>query len=193
MIDREKVVRLRHGEERAFREIYDTHFSKLYRYAHSFTHSPEASEEIIQEVFATLWRKKQTLNPDHSLNHYLYTLTKHRCFRFLKQRAQQHALRQELIHRSVPSSNDTEDQVTYRQSYAIAQEAIRQLPPKRQLIYEMARLEGRPLQEIAEELGISLSTVKNQLLTASQAVRGYFRSRTDHLTGWLLMLSPFLL
>lgn len=188
MIDRKTVVRLQCGDEKAFREIYNTHFSKLYRYAYSFTHSSEAAEEIIQEVFATLWRKRETINPGQSLNHYLYTLVKHRCFRFLKQRAQQQLLQQELTHCSASSSNDTEDQVTYRQYYAIAQEAIRQLPPKRQLIYEMARLEGRPLREIAEELGVSLSTVKNQLLIASQAVKGYFKRHTDHIISWFLLL-----
>ena len=82
--------------------------------------------------------------------------------------------------------------MTYRQYYSIAEEAIQQLPPKRQLIYKMARLEGRPLREIAEELGVSLSTVKNQLLVASQTVKGYFRSHTDHITAWFVLLSTIL-
>ena len=189
MIDETIVRRLKNGEERAFRQIYDTHFPKLYRYALAITHSPEASEEVVQEAFMTLWRKRASVDPTQSLNHYLYTLTKHQCFRSLQDVARRKDLEQELSYRLATSSTDTEDQVAFNQSYAIAQEAIRQLPPKRQLIYEMARLKGYSLREIAQELGISVSTVKNQLLLATQAVRLYFRSHSDRIIGWALLLS----
>ena len=189
MIDSQLVPRLQQGEEEAFRQVYTTHFPKLYRYALTFTHSHEVAEEIVQEVFMTLWRKRQAINPAQSLNHYLYTLTKHRCFRFLQQTARQASLRRELALRLEKSCCSTENEVIYNQYYAIAQEAIRQLPPRRQRIYQMARLEGLPLREIAQQLGISLSTVKNQLLIASQAVKMYFRSHTDHIISWSFLLT----
>lgn len=188
MIDSHLVSRLKQGEEEAFRRVYDTHFPKLYRYALSFTHSHEGAEEIVQEVFMTLWRKRQTINPKQSLNHYLYTLTKHRCFRFLQQTARDTTLRQELASRLERSCCSTENEVIYNEYYTITQEAIQQLPPRRQRIYQMARLEGLPLREIAQQLGISISTVKNQLLIASQAVKLYFRSHTDHIISWILLL-----
>ena len=189
MIDEKVVQRLKNGEERAFRQIYDTHFPKLYRYALTILHSPEASEEVVQEAFMTLWRKRASVDPTQSLNHYLYTLTKHQCFRSLQELARRKDLQQELSYRLATSSTDTEDQVVFNQSYAIAQEAIRQLPPKRQRIYEMARLNGYSLREIAQELGISVSTVKNQLLLATQSVRLYFRRHSDRIIGWGLILS----
>ena len=189
MISRRLVSRLQQGEEAAFREVYTTHFPKLYRYALTFAHSHEVAEEIVQEVFTTLWRKRQTINATQSLNHYLYTLTKHRCFRFLQQTARQATLRQELAHRLERSCCSTENEVIYNECYTITQEAIRQLPPRRQRIYQMARLEDRPLQEIAQNLGISISTVKNQLLIASRSVKSYFRSHTDHIISWAFLLT----
>lgn len=189
MIERKLASRLKNGEEKAFREIYETHFPKLYRYALTFTHSSEATEGIVQEVFMTLWQKRRSIDPDQSLNHYLYTLTKHRCFRFLKQLARDTALQQELASRLEIFSSNPENQVIYDQYHSIAQDAIRQLPPKRQHIYKMARQEGKSVKEIAQELGISMSTVKNQLLAATQAVRNYFISRSDHIISWILLLS----
>lgn len=171
--------RLKNGDERAFQEVYDLYHHKLFRYSLKFTHSEEATQEIIQDIFLKLWENRQGLKPHLSLQNYLYTLNKHENFKYLQQAARQVELQKEIIHRYEASRNSTEDEVIYDEYMEIAEEAIEQLSPQRQLIFKMSRYEGHSSKEIAEALGISNNTVRAQLAKATQHIKDYFYVHSD--------------
>lgn len=172
------TTRLKDGDEHAFRVIYDRYHHRLFQYSLRFTQSTEATQEIIQDVFLTLWTHRQSLQPTRSLQNYLYTLNKHENFKFLQRAARQATLQREIIARYETQRNPTEEAVIYQEYMDIAGEAVDHLPAQRQLIFRMFRFEGRSSQEIAALLGISHHTVRAQLVKATQYIKKQFRLRT---------------
>src|SRR5690606_26418249 len=67
---------LQKGSQAAFTEIFNRYWDKLYFIAHKHLKSSQASEEIVQDVFMTLWEKRETLSI-HSLPLYLAAMTRY--------------------------------------------------------------------------------------------------------------------
>lgn len=186
------VAQLKVGDEKAFRKIYDLYHHKLYYYSLRFTNSGEAAKELVQEVFVKLWMVRENLNPDLSLQNYLYTIARHLNFKYLQRAASDLTLREEVMHRYAVHCNHTEDQVIYEEYLKIAEKAVEQLSPHRQLIYKMSRYEGLSYKEIAGNLGISINTVKNHLVAANKYIKEYLLVHTDIPVGVLILLTSCL-
>ncbi len=174
----EVTERLKNGDELAFREVYDRYHHRLFRYSLKFTHSREATREIIQNIFVKLWTNRHLLNPRLSLQNYLYTLNKHENFKYLQRAAHHLPLQEEILRRYKTSPSHTEDEVIYNEYLEIAEKAIEQLSPQRRLIFKMFRYEGHSSKEIAAALGVSNHTVRAQLVKATRHIKEYFYSHT---------------
>jgi RNA polymerase sigma-70 factor (ECF subfamily) len=70
------------------------------------------------------------------------------------------------------------------------QGALAQLSPRKRVIFELRSDQGLSAREIAEQLGISVNTVKFQLMQATKFLRSYFRQHAD-LPVILCLLLPF--
>lgn len=68
----ELLYLLRNGDEKAFRKIYDLYWEKLFISAYNKLKDRELCEDILQEVFIGLWKKRDTLIIQTSLQNYLY-------------------------------------------------------------------------------------------------------------------------
>lgn len=165
------VLRLRNADEEAFRIVYDMYKSKLYWYCLKITKSSEVSEEIVQDVFVTLWEHKESLHPDSSLGAYFHTLVKHKVLNHLKKAALTTAYVKEKPLTSDEATNNTETGLDYANYLELAKIAITKLPPQRQLIFKMSRQEEMSNHEIAVSLGISKNTVKSQIVKALKFLR----------------------
>lgn len=183
------VAQLKEGNERAFRKIYDLYHHKLYYYSLRFTHSGEAAKELVQEVFVKLWMVRENLNPDLSLQSYLYTLARHLNFKYLQKAASDSELREEIMHHYTAHYINTEDEFVYAEYLKIAEKAVEQLPPHRRLIFKMSRYEGLSYKEIAGNLGISINTVKNHLVKANKCIKKYLLVHTDIPVGILILIT----
>lgn len=186
------VAQLKEGDEKAFRKIYELYHHKLYYYSLKFTNSCEAAKELVQEVFVKLWMVRENLNPDLSLQSYLYTISRHLNFKYLQKAASDSTLRGEIMDRYVAHCNNTEDKLIYEEYLKIAEKAIEQLPPHRQLIYKMSRYEELSYKEIAGNLGISINTVKNHLVEANKYIRKYLLVHADIPFGTLILITSCL-
>lgn len=189
----EWVVRLKNGDEGAFRKIYDQYHHRLYQYTLKFTNASEMAKEIVQEVFVKLWMSHKYLNPELSLQSYLYTIARHLNFKFLQKVAHDSALKEEIIHCYTAQRNYIEDKLIYDEYVKIAHEAVEQLSPHRQLVYRMSKHEGLSHQEIAIRLGVSMNTVKNHLVDANKSIKEYLLLHTDIPINILIFLIAYCL
>lgn len=166
------VKRLKKGDEQAFRAIYDSYHHKLYNFSLKFVHADETAKEIVQNVFLKIWHNRRKLNPQLSFQAYLFKIAKHENFKYLKKAARDASLKEELIHRCLSTAAPVEDDLLFSEYQAMASKAIALLPPKRRLVFELAQ-QGLTLEEIAQELGISVHTVRSQLAHATRSVKDY--------------------
>ncbi|WP_082706580.1 RNA polymerase sigma-70 factor [Flavobacterium sp. TAB 87] len=165
------VNQLMVGNHLAFRTLFDTYRNDLYRFSLSMVHSSTYAEEIVQDVFLKVWIKRESLNPEMSFKAYLFTITKNKTLKFLKKAANNRKLREEVFYTSQKITNVTEHYIREAELEIIKQKALDKLSPKRLLIFEMSRNEGKSYDTIAEELSLSPHTVRNQMSKALESLR----------------------
>ncbi len=184
--DKLLIEQVREGNEKAFRKLFDTYRNDLYRFSLSMVVSKDYAEEIIQDVFLKVWVKRITLNQELSIKSYLFTMTRNKSISFLKKAANNRKLREEIFYKSQKSVNPTEKYIREAELEIIKQDALDLLPPRRRLIFEMSRNDGKNYKEIAQELGISQNTVRNQMSMALETLRNFILNNRDVALALLL-------
>lgn len=119
-------------------------------------------EDITQEAFIRLWQKHAAFSCESSIKAFLYTITRNACLNFIK-----HCRRRQKSKRALVNDlANAEDCVLRRMLQADVsnevQAAVKKLPPECGRIVWMGYIEGFGNQQIAQQLQLSVSTVKNQ-------------------------------
>lgn len=167
---------VRSGDEKTlqyFESLYEKHASQLHALAVKTTKSFHLSQDIIQDVFLTLWSHRAELQNIKNIDAWLYTVTENKLIDFLRKTAADNRLRETLWKKSQSILNETEELMDEKECRRSIHQAIKSLPPQRQLIFRLNRDAGMNYKEIADALSISRHTVKNQLSSALQAIQRF--------------------
>ena len=165
---------LRQGCPRAFSKIYD-HFSRpIYRHIRKLVYEEEVAEEILQEVFLAVWNKREKIDPAQSFWPYLYQVAKLLVYSHYRKVAQNKRLLDHLIITSVDRVTNAEELLIDRETHELLIRAIERLPPQRKQVFKLCKLEGKSYQEVADQLGISTSTINQQIVAANKSVKEFF-------------------
>ena len=190
--DRLLVQELIAGNEKAFHSLFETHQNDVFTYSRSFLKSDVYADEIVQEVFMKVWLKRETLNSSLSFKAYLMTITKNMTLNFLKKATYDEKLREEVYYGRPEFSNPIYDEIREKELEVIKQEALELLPPKRRLIFELARNEGMSYEDISQALGISRNTVKSQMRKALETLRNFLSNQRDLNINLLILTMEWL-
>ncbi len=190
-IEREIIKKVSEGDHGAFRRIFDQYKDILYGYSYKLTKSQTLAEEAVQEVFLKVWQNRQTLDADRPIKAYLYKITQNHVYNTLRNAAYNDKLKQQIFYRCLNTHYSTEDQVIYRDLETFKDQAIDRLPARRQLIFRMSRVQGLSHEEIANQLGISQHTVKDQIVKALKSIKEQLLTHTDIAVSVILGLLLF--
>lgn len=172
--DTDLALRLKSGQESAFREVFDLHFKRLYNFSFRFLKNRVQAEEIVNDAFLSLWVNREKLNADLPLLPYLYTIVRRLALNTLRNIATSQKAMDKLWAQMEKLSNETEETILLNDLKQFTENAILHLPPQQQLVFRMSRYEGLSYDEIAEKLNISRNTVKNHLIAALKTLRSHF-------------------
>jgi len=178
-----RITAIRKGDTGAFRVLYDTLKQDIYAYAHRFFRDTALAEETVQDVFMQVWKHRETLDPAQSIKAYVYRIARNHIYNKLKAFARQEKYQKHVFYSHITTSNDVEDFVDYKELQSLYEEAISKLPPQRQLIFRMSRMDFLSHDEIAEQLAISKNTVKDQMVKALKFIKQYMLAHTDLAIG----------
>ena len=169
------IKKLRKGDERAFRLLYDRHYVLLCRFANQLLNNAALAEEVVDDVIFYLWEHRQEVEIRYSIRAYLMRAVRNRCLNELQ--LQSH--REELHISSFlsPESMDFLDSlfVDNKQPLGMLLEqeleeelkrSIDELPLECRKVFYKSRFEQKKYEEIATELGISVKTVKYHIKNA---------------------------
>ena len=170
------VSELKNGNEKAFRKLYDFYYQDIYGYSISLLKSKELAEENVQDVFLKIWLRRETLNLEQSFKSFLFTIARNQAFNLLNKAANDVLLKEEVFYNSEKSHAEGDFSIREEDCKKLKKQAIKQLPPKRKRIFKMSRKQGKTYEEIGEELGISVNTVKNQMSKALESMRLFFQA-----------------
>ena len=169
--------------QHVFRTFFNKHYEELVRYANGYLFDKDSSEDVVQEVFIYIWENASEMKINASLKGYMYTMVRNRCLNYLKSIKitddfEFLEFNINLITEHVFDRVDDEDKkIVYHQILKI----VDALPEKMQQIVRLKFLHNYKYQEIADEMGVSVNTVKTQLKRAKLRI-------TELVTSVLILL-----
>jgi len=173
------LMQLQQGNERAFSKIYD-HFSRpLFLKFVRLVNDEEVAQELLQELFLTVWIKRERINPEQSFWPYLHEVAKWLVYNHYRKVAYNKRLLDHLIITTVAHVTNAEELLIDQETHDLLIQAIEHLPPQRKQVFKLCKFEGKSYQEVAELLGISTSTINNQIVAANKSVKEFFLLNND--------------
>jgi RNA polymerase sigma-70 factor (ECF subfamily) len=163
---------------KAYQALYELLSVRLKHFCFSFVKSGEVADEIVSDVFIKLWQIKNKLPEIDNLRVYLYTVAKNFCLNYItRQYKNPVVLLDDIDIEPVVYIGNPEELCISSDIVHKIRLAIRQLPPRSRLIFQMIKEDGMSYKEVAEILHISVLTVRNQLAIAirklAAALPGY--------------------
>lgn len=180
------ISELKNHNEQAFSKLFDMYYQDIYGYSISLLKSKDIAEENVQEVFLKVWLHRESLELDKSFKSFLYTIARNQAFNTLSKAANAAVVKEEIFYKSQLSYNQADYAIREEDCKKLRKQAIKNLPPKRRQIFKMSR-KGKTYEEISQELGISIHTVKNQMSKALESLRLFFQAH-DGLLLFLLYI-----
>jgi RNA polymerase sigma-70 factor (ECF subfamily) len=167
-------ARIRGGDEGAFERLFRAHYVELCEFANRLVAAPDIAEELVQGVFARLWRDRERLEIRTSIRAYLYTAVRNTALNHLD-RGRTERRHLELVRDAGTEAMDPEPDASSRleaaETIAEVRRAIRRLPPRCREAVVLRWQHGLRHAEIAEVMGISIKGVENQLTRGMRALR----------------------
>ena len=184
--DIDLVGLLQNEDEEAFVEIYNRYWKRVYFLAFKYTKSEEASKDIAQDVFLKLWINRNNLNNIRDFKPFLFVSARNLIISSLRNKVFHVELDEDEILKEDTLLPDK--QLSYKESLGLLNEAIEQLPPQQKIAYRLSRNDGKKYEEIAAEMGISISTVKIHVSKAIGFVRNYLINNSVHKAILILII-----
>lgn len=164
--------RLRNNDINAFNTLYWEYHGAIYANALKLIKDPIIAEDIVQEVFVTLWGKRHTIDPEQDIAGWLFVVSHHKTVDQLKQKIR-HALVQKKLSIAGESNSITVNTELKEDQLTTIEEAVDQLSPQKRKVFELCKVQGRTYKKAAEELHISKYTVKEYLSEALISIKKY--------------------
>lgn len=163
---------LKKGDTKAFKTIFDTYYKRLYVFSLSYVTEKYAAEEIVENVLLKLWQKRHKLDKIENLKSYLYSMVRNASLDYLKKENKYVRLDIQK-HDAINSKNAF---IIEEETHAILFQALETLPKKCRKIFELSCLEGLKYKDIAEDLQISINTVKSQRARAIELLKIHLKT-----------------
>jgi len=181
-LEQELLCLIMNNDERFLELLFKLYYSKLCVYATTFIKIPDLAEEIVQETFIKFWENRASIQIDISFKAYIFRSVHNNCINYLKKsdviRRQYKEMSDEIIyHNEVALQNFSPEIIEGLISEELESRlnnALEDLPPQSRKIFIMNRFDQLSYCEIANELNISVNTVKTQMKRALKKLREVF-------------------
>ena len=184
MVDLDDIHGIKNGDKNAFRRFFDRYYNSLIAYITTFTNDKMESEDIVQQVFVSVWDGRAGLEDIKYPKKYIFTMAYYKYLDTVKNLKKRDKFFVDLYHRAL-EERVTEDKEIAEKRIEKLKQIIDSLPNNCKKIIIMNKVDGLKYKEIAETLNISVKTVESQMRIAFIKIRKSFED--DHL--FLLFLT----
>ena len=134
-----------------FKSRFQEHYSRLCRIAYGYVSDQDDAEDIVQELFISVWNKRLDDMPEKEFAAYMTTSVRNSCVSFLRKR------KEDMVsiddHPASASCMPDETPEEGKTLQDILDSALETLPPRCKDVFLLAKLQGLKYREIAEEVG----------------------------------------
>lgn len=168
---------------KAFRHFFEGFYPSVCVFAQKYLKDAELAEDISQEAFFEFWVRKDKFTDIKAMKGFIYTVTRNKCLNNIKSRT----IRENILKDEISSDDYFYEMVLEEETYSILYKSVNNLAPQSQKIVWLS-MEGKKNQEIADQLKISVNTVKTLKKNAYKELRLQLK---DHVFV-LFLISYFL-
>ena len=170
------VVKSRTGDSDAFAELYTATYSKQYRYAYQYVKDPNLAQDIIQEVYILVLRNLDALKDPRLFVSWLNQITFRVCYNFKTRLAMRN---EEEISLEMQKNTDSffgrelspEEKVSLKYERTELMKCVLDLQPKEAQAIIMRYYNNMTIEDIADAMDCSRSTVKRRLAAGKANLR----------------------
>ncbi|SHJ80480.1 RNA polymerase sigma-70 factor, ECF subfamily [Tangfeifania diversioriginum] len=195
MFDFETKKQLKTGKPAAFKEVFRLLYPRMRGYCKLFIADDNEVEDVIQECFITLWEKRKSINPEKSIESFIFVILRNRCLNVLKSK--------KIEDRKVEIENLDVNELQYlyqldfseKEEKSIEEmliesfrEAVDELPEKMKQVFVACKIQGKKQKEVAEELGISVKMIEKQISKAKLQIRDKLMKQYPSMVVIILLL-----
>lgn len=167
------LQKLKEGNREAFNEIYRRYSAFIYSRFLQFLKNPELAEELLQDVFMKLWVLHEEIVPERGFTTFLLKIADNLAIDLFRKIVRDAKMRQDMWYHLSLRSTAMQEDFEHLEQRQILDQAIETLPPRQKEIFIQCKLYDKSYKEVADLMGISVSTVSNQLVVAVREVKLY--------------------
>lgn len=156
-------------ENGAFQQLFNRYYDNLLLYCYHISGNLEAAEDIVQDCFTNLWNSKRLASFTGDLDRFIFKMIKNRSLLFLKEQKRRNDIQNEFPQENEFPYYDFSEE--FSEEIELLYKTIDQLPEKCRKVFLLACLNDKTYQEIADEQGTSVNTVKTQMKAALKFLR----------------------
>ncbi|ACU02479.1 MULTISPECIES: RNA polymerase sigma factor [Pedobacter] len=185
--DQKLVNAIVQRDKKLFEVLYKKYYQQLFAVAYRYVGQAEIAEEIVHDVFITIWNKADQLNIQHSMKSYLFKSIVNSSLNFIKKekvQAEKQQVYMAIVDKETADEPDTDREEALLKDLA---QALELLPDKCRQVMYLSRFGKLKQQEIATQMNISIKTVKNHLTYGFQKLREQLEKR-KHIAIVLFLL-----
>lgn len=161
-------------DQNTFEILFQTYWKRMYAFALKTTEDEQDAEEVVQEIFKSLWERRQSLNLDDA-ERYLLRSVKLKSLEFIRKKLTRNKHHNVILNQSSCSYED--HQVNFRELKQSINSIIDSLPKQCKNVFKMSREQGLTNKEIAQHLLISERAVEYHISRALMVFRTYFNKQ----------------
>lgn len=172
--DTQLIARVKYGDHVAFTEIYERYWNVLFIHALKIVKSEDKAMDIVQDLFTALWEDAGMCKIQVSLKAYLYAAVRNRTLDVIRRQGVEIRYLESFNKHTIAGNLDTEETVSFNELVRLIDAGVADLPQQMQRIFCMSYREGQPHAQIADELNITIHTVKKTITRARHFLRAWF-------------------
>ncbi len=159
------------GDRNAFDQVYNSYWKRLFLYVVKVIQDEEAAQDIVQDIFVSLWLRREEISSQSSLSGYLFTAARFKGINFVQDQLKKGRHDEHLIVHFTSRQESIDEVLEAKELKRLIDGELEKLPAKMREVFVLSRRDNLSHKEISAKLQISDKTVKKQINNALKHFR----------------------
>ncbi|MFD1768798.1 RNA polymerase sigma factor [Sphingobacterium suaedae] len=175
--DRELLVEIQQDNRLAFRELVDRYADLLFNFVNSRIQNTADAEDILQDIFASFWSRRNRITVDDTLYPYLFKAARYETIDWIAKHNKHLSSLASLLETGAWSNalNSCEEEFLAKELAQLIEKEVDAMPTTMKSVFRMSRNSTMSIKDIAVELALSEQTVKNNITLALNKLKVRFK------------------
>lgn len=169
--DEELIAEIKAGNMFAFDLFYKRYNKKVFKFVYLILKSEEESENIVQDVFLSLWINRNRIDKNSSAKYYIFTIAYNSAISVIRKKAKEKKFLEYLMTLQRYDHGSVDLELEYNEAVTNLDKIIENLPPRQKEVFLLHRVDELKYLDIGKRLNISVNTIENHMSRALKTIR----------------------